>query len=58
VLIDRPEPWALGADEALHLKPGVLRAFGWRITTVLTKDWLADPEHIARQLDELARSAR
>jgi hypothetical protein len=58
VLVDRPEHWALGVDEALRLKPGVLRAFGWRITTVLTKDWLADPAGVARRLDELARDQR
>jgi hypothetical protein len=34
----------------------VLRAFDWRVTTVLTKDWLADPAAVARQLDELARA--
>jgi hypothetical protein len=42
VLVDRPDHWALGADEALRLKPGALRAFGWRVTTLLTKDWLVD----------------
>jgi hypothetical protein len=54
VLVDRPDHWALGPDEALRLKPGVLRAFGWKLTTLLTKDWLADPEGCARALEERA----
>jgi AAA domain/Protein of unknown function (DUF4011) len=56
VLVDRPDHWALGVDEAVRLKPGVLQAFGWKITTVLTKDWLGGPEQIARALDERATS--
>lgn len=56
VLVDGPEHWALGADEALRLKPGVLRAFDWRLATVLTKDWLADPASVAKHLSELANA--
>lgn len=56
VLVDRPDHWALGVDEAVRLKPGVLQAFGWKVTTVLTKDWLGGPEQIAHTLDELAAS--
>jgi hypothetical protein len=56
VLVDSPGHWALGADEALRLKPGVLRAFDWRVTTVLTKDWLADPSAMALELEQLARA--
>ena len=54
VLVDRPDHWALGVDEAVRLKPGVLQAFGWKVTTVLTKDWLSGPDQIARALDERA----
>ena len=54
VLVDRPDHWALGVDEAVRLKPGVLQAFGWKITTVLTKDWLGGPEQIAHALDDQA----
>ena len=54
VLVDRPDHWALGADEALRLKPGVLRAFGWRVTTLLTKDWLADPGVMIQRLEDRA----
>ena len=53
VLVDRPDHWGLGADEAIRLKPGVLRAFGWRVTTLLTKDWLADPAGSVRFLEEM-----
>ena len=55
ILVDRPEHWALGPDEALRLKPGVLRAFGWRVTTMLTKDWLADPASCIRTVGESPR---
>jgi len=54
ILVDRPGHWALGADEALRLKPGVLQAFGWRVTTLLSKDWLADPEGVVAALEKLA----
>jgi hypothetical protein len=54
ILVDRPAHWALGADEALRLKPGVLQAFGWRITTLLSKDWLADPDGAVAALEKLA----
>jgi hypothetical protein len=55
-MVDRPDHWALGADEALRLKPGVLRAFGWNLATVLTRDWLADPAHVVRHLEHRAFS--
>ena len=54
VLVDRPEHWALGVDEAIRLKPGVLQAFGWKVTTLLTKDWLGGPEQIVKQLEDAA----
>jgi hypothetical protein len=56
ILVDRPEHWELGADEALRLKPGVLRAFGWRITSLLTKDWLADPDAALRSIERHAEA--
>ncbi|MBA3537990.1 MAG: hypothetical protein H0T79_00025, partial [Deltaproteobacteria bacterium] len=57
ILVDRPDRWARGTDELLRLEPGVLRAFGWTITTVLTKEWLADPEAALQVLEQLATPA-
>ncbi|HEY4248473.1 MAG TPA: AAA domain-containing protein [Lacunisphaera sp.] len=31
-------------------RPGILSAFGWRLTTIYTKDWLQDPEGGMRQV--------
>ena len=54
ILVDRPDRWARGTDELLRLEPGVLRAFGWAITTVLTKEWLADPDAAVATIEQLA----
>jgi predicted DNA-binding WGR domain protein len=35
------------------LQPGVLRAFGWRFTFVLTKDWYHQPEEVLTRLEKL-----
>ena len=31
-------------------RPGILTAFGWRLTTVYTKDWLHDSDGVLRQI--------
>jgi predicted DNA-binding WGR domain protein len=38
--------------ERYLLRPGVLRAFGWRTFTVFTKDWHHDCEAVLRRLDQ------
>jgi predicted DNA-binding WGR domain protein len=38
------------------LQPGVLRAFGWRSTFVLTKDWYHQPEEVIARLEKLLRN--
>lgn len=44
VLIDRLETYASCEPfEAHHVRPSVLRAFGWAVVDVLHKDWLSDP---------------
>jgi hypothetical protein len=43
VLVDGDGTWADGAVfERLHTRPAVLRAFGWTVVPVLTKDWAND----------------
>ncbi|HEY6226567.1 MAG TPA: AAA domain-containing protein, partial [Verrucomicrobiae bacterium] len=37
------------------LQPSVLRAFGWRFTFVLTKDWYHQPEEVLGRLEKLLR---
>jgi len=39
--------------ERYLLRPGVLRAFGWRVTQVLTKDWLHAPEQVLERLERV-----
>ncbi|MCB9520297.1 MAG: hypothetical protein H6699_05385, partial [Myxococcales bacterium] len=44
VLVDRPESIAVpDVLEVQHVRPSVLRAFGWTVVRVLTLDWLRDP---------------
>ena len=38
------------------LQPGVLRAFGWRSTFVLTKDWYHQPEEVLARLEKLLQN--
>ncbi len=34
-------------------QPGILRAFGWRIALVLTKDWYHEPEAVVARIERL-----
>jgi predicted DNA-binding WGR domain protein len=38
------------------LQPSVLRAFGWRSTFVLTKDWYHQPEEVLARLEKLLQN--
>jgi hypothetical protein len=38
--------------ERYLLRPGVLQAFGWRVTLVFTKDWYHDPAAVMRQIEQ------
>ena len=54
VLVDTPERAAAEAvDERLLSHPAVLRAAGWQVAHVLTKDWYEDPATVARTLEAL-----
>jgi predicted DNA-binding WGR domain protein len=35
------------------LQPGILKAFGWRVALVLTKDWYHQPEDVLARLEKL-----
>jgi hypothetical protein len=35
------------------MQPSILRAFGWRFTLVLTKDWCHDPDGVLVQLERV-----
>ena len=44
VLVDTPERYVdHEAFEQHHIRPSVLRAFGWTVVNVLYKDWLTNP---------------
>ncbi len=36
-------------------QPGILRAFGWRIALVLTRDWYHEPDAVLERIERLAR---
>jgi predicted DNA-binding WGR domain protein len=36
-------------------RPGILRAFGWRVMVVLTRDWWHEPEAVLERIDRLLR---
>lgn len=36
-------------------RPGILRAFGWRVMIVLTRDWWHEPEAVLERIDRLLR---
>lgn len=38
-------------------QPGILRAFGWKVAFVLTKDWLHEPEAVIERLERELRGA-
>lgn len=52
VFVDAAAHYANSDVAERHVtRPGILRAFGWRVAQVLTKDWLADPETVLRRLE-------
>ena len=57
VLVDTPWSYAhLDVLEQHHARPSVLRAFGWTVVPILTKDWLADPSGCLDRVERAASS--
>jgi len=56
VLVDSDSHYA-NADlaERYLTRPGILRAFGWQTTLVLTKDWWQEPDAVVTRLERLLR---
>ncbi|MCW1912801.1 WGR domain-containing protein [Luteolibacter sp. GHJ8] len=44
-----------GVLERFHTRPGILRAFGWQVATVVAKDWWHDPEAVLERIERLLR---
>jgi predicted DNA-binding WGR domain protein len=56
ILIDTEAHYAnANLLDRYFLQPGVLRAFGWRCTFVLTKDWYHQPDEVLNRLEKLLR---
>ena len=57
VLVDTRERARRPSDESLRIEPEVLRAFGWKVTTVLTSDWYEDRDGVLARVERLSRGA-
>lgn len=44
-------------DEVLVLQPMVLESFGWRIMTVLRRDWYEDPTLVLGRIERRLTSS-
>ena len=56
ILIDTDAHYAnRNVAERCVTRPEIMRAFGWRVLTVLTRDWYHEPQAV---LDRLERAAR
>lgn len=52
VLVDTDAHYASGdADERYRVKPGLLHTFGWKVETVLAKDWRDDSSEVVARLE-------
>jgi hypothetical protein len=50
VVVDDDDFYQAGADEAVRIRPGVLRAFGWRLATVTAAEWFSDPKRVVERI--------
>jgi len=52
VLVDTDAHYSAGdLDERYRVKPSLLKAFGWKVETVLAKDWRDAPEETLQRLE-------
>ncbi len=57
VSIDTPASYdEVGVLEQHHVRPSVLRAFGWAVVPILGKDWLVDPEGCLQRVERALAS--
>jgi hypothetical protein len=55
VLVDTDDFYRTGtSDERFRLRPSVLGAFGWKVETVLGKDWLANKDAVLKRIEAAA----
>ena len=47
----RLRDWLRDTDERYRVKPGLLRTFGWKVETVLAKDWREDSSEVISRLE-------
>nr|MBX2855817.1 hypothetical protein [Paracoccaceae bacterium] len=58
VMIDGPRHYATRDLIERHVvKPGALRAFGWKTMTVLGLDWRRDPERVLARIERAVKGA-
>ncbi len=56
ILIDTNERYRNpNVDERLVTQPEILRAFGWTVVLVLTRDWFHEPDAIIERIERLLR---
>ena len=56
ILVDTEAHYANpNVAERCVTQPGILRAFGWQVALVLTRDWYHEPQAV---LDRIERAAR
>ena len=53
ILIDRDG--RLNTIERFHIRPEVLRAFGWQVAVVISKNWLHETEAVLDRIERLLR---
>ncbi len=59
VLVDTDAYYGSGdADERYRVKPGLLNAFGWKVETVLAKDWREDPGEVVARIEAALEAGR
>jgi hypothetical protein len=59
VLVDTDTHYQSGdSDERYRVKPALLRAFNWRLETVLAKDWRDSPSETLARLEDSLKAQR
>ncbi|MGE0326722.1 MAG: AAA domain-containing protein, partial [Polyangiaceae bacterium] len=52
ILVDTPRHYAVrNIMDSYHMRPSVLRSFGWSVEWVLSKDWYSEPDACVRRVE-------